>query len=180
MATTMTTFLSDLCDEAGVTYRDCGKGHVKLYGKRTVNYYPRSKKRTAYVEGVGTQRRVSPEQAVALALDGEVKVERSNKEDGRRTPTLATVFYEGERPPWEFEGPFQFLCEADAERYNDRFHVRHPVPDEWTPDDMDGFADSLREFAETLPVDCGPATLFELESAAKALEYAATKLRERH
>lgn len=45
-------------------------GHIQiLNGARLVNYYPDSKNRTAYIQGMsGSHKNVTPEQAITLAL----------------------------------------------------------------------------------------------------------------
>lgn len=35
----------------GIAYKDCGHGHYQVLGKLLVNYYPTSKKRSAYIAG---------------------------------------------------------------------------------------------------------------------------------
>ena len=55
-------------DLSNVTIKDCGNGHIQIKGALTVNYYPESKKRTAYVCGmVGSAKHVDPKKAVAMA-----------------------------------------------------------------------------------------------------------------
>ena len=55
-------------DLSNVTIKDCGNGHIQIKGALTVNYYPKSKKRTAYVCGtVGSAKYVNPKKAVAMA-----------------------------------------------------------------------------------------------------------------
>lgn len=46
--------IRDLAKENNVEIIDCGKGHIQLKGKLTVNYYPESKRKTAYICGTTT------------------------------------------------------------------------------------------------------------------------------
>lgn len=55
-------------DIRGVLIKDCGNGHIQIKGALTVNYYPESKKRTAYVCGmVGSAKHVTAKKAVLMA-----------------------------------------------------------------------------------------------------------------
>lgn len=57
----------------GLKVVDLGCGHFQITGgPALVNYWPESKRRTAYVDGErGGKSGVTPEQAVALALKGQ-------------------------------------------------------------------------------------------------------------
>lgn len=58
-----------IAEERGVQFNNCGNGHVQLVGAVLVNYYPLSKKRTAYIGGTTEGKNyVQPEQAVRMAL----------------------------------------------------------------------------------------------------------------
>ena len=48
---------------------DCGNGHIQIQGRLLVNYYPESRKRTAYLDATKEGRHgVSPEEALAMAF----------------------------------------------------------------------------------------------------------------
>jgi 5-methylcytosine-specific restriction endonuclease McrA len=54
----------------GAEVLDRGNGHFQIRGRLLVNYYPLSKKRSAYVAGTTrAETHVSPTQAVAMAFD---------------------------------------------------------------------------------------------------------------
>ena len=54
---------------AGVEVTEKGPGHFHLRGASLVNYYPFSKDRTAFSPRVPTAKHVTPEVAVAMALE---------------------------------------------------------------------------------------------------------------
>lgn len=61
--------LEKLCEQRKVKLVDKGNGHLQLQGPLLVNYYPNSKKRSAYVAGsVKAATHVSPQQAVAMCF----------------------------------------------------------------------------------------------------------------
>jgi 5-methylcytosine-specific restriction endonuclease McrA len=54
----------------GAQVVECGGGHFQIRGRLLVNYYPFSKKRSAYVAGtLRAEHNISPAQAVAMAFD---------------------------------------------------------------------------------------------------------------
>ena len=57
-------------EQAGVEFIDKGNGHIQLKGPLLVNYYPKSKTRTAYIAGTskGTKH-VTPEQAIQMCFE---------------------------------------------------------------------------------------------------------------
>lgn len=60
--------LSKLAEKHKVEFVDFGNGHIQFKGKLTVNYYPDSKLKTAYINGmIGSVKNVSPEKAVKMA-----------------------------------------------------------------------------------------------------------------
>ena len=65
--------LSKLAAAKGLKVVDLGSGHFQIAGGRAlVNFWPRSKRRTAYVDGErGGKSGVTPEQAVEMALKGQ-------------------------------------------------------------------------------------------------------------
>ena len=79
--------LRNAAKKAGLTIEDKGKGHFQITGGALlVNYYPTSKKQTAYVDGTrGAMFHVNPQEAVALAnkppeKNGTIKKCRKKKE----------------------------------------------------------------------------------------------------
>lgn len=64
--------LQKLCDEAGIKLEKMwgDNGHYQIHGKLLVNYYPLSKKRSAYVARTTKGKNdVTPAQAVAMAME---------------------------------------------------------------------------------------------------------------
>ena len=64
--------------------RDCGNGHIQIEGRLLVNYYPDSRKRTAYVAATKQGRHgVNAEQALAMAFQAppvtHVRAKRKSK-----------------------------------------------------------------------------------------------------
>ena len=57
------------CLNAGVDYLDHGNGHIQLIGPLTVNYYPGSKNKSAYVSGTKKGfKQVTPEEALKMCF----------------------------------------------------------------------------------------------------------------
>lgn len=74
--------LSALAKKNNVEYIDKGKGHIQLKGVLLVNYYPDSKLRTAYINGMkGSTKHVTPEKAVMMANEAPMK---NGIKDGRK------------------------------------------------------------------------------------------------
>lgn len=62
--------IRDAAKQRGAEVTDNGNGHYHIRGRLLVNYYPLSKKRSAYVAGTTrAETHVSPTQAVAMAFD---------------------------------------------------------------------------------------------------------------
>ena len=81
-------------DISNVSIKDCGGGHIQIKGSLIVNYYPDSKKRTAYVCGmVGSAKRVSPQKAVTMAneppINNGFKAPRLKNYKSAKTKLLA-------------------------------------------------------------------------------------------
>ena len=75
--------LERLARLAGVSVTYCGNGHIQLKGKLLVNYYPESKKKTAYVAGtVGAKKFVSFDDALRMA--NEVPMKFPDRKAGRK------------------------------------------------------------------------------------------------
>lgn len=65
----------------GADVQDKGGGHFHIRGRLLVNYYPFSKKRSAYVAGTTrAEVSVSPTQAVAMAFEAPPLAPSSNKD----------------------------------------------------------------------------------------------------
>lgn len=66
---TMETRLVEAADREGVQVVQVSPGHWHVRGKLLVNYYPQSKSRTAYVQGMNISRKgCTPEQAVKMSM----------------------------------------------------------------------------------------------------------------
>lgn len=62
------TKLKKLCDKRGLRFSKHAQGHYVIKGgDHEVNYYPESKKRTAFIHGFEAEHRVTPERAVEMA-----------------------------------------------------------------------------------------------------------------
>lgn len=61
--------LQKLAAPHDIRVTDRGHGHIQLLGKQLVNYYPLSRRRTAYVDGTTNGRAgVEPKEAILMAL----------------------------------------------------------------------------------------------------------------
>lgn len=84
-----------------VKVHDCGNGHVQIHGPLLVNYYPDSKRRTAYVEGTKQgKHHVSPEEALAMAFKAPPiteRRERRHKQRGAKRRLLRKTPSQGEK-----------------------------------------------------------------------------------
>jgi len=95
-------------DLSDVTVKDCGRGHIQIKGALTVNYYPESKKRTAYVCGmVGSAKRVTPKKAVAMANEPPIS-------NGFKSPRLKN--YKGAKTKLLSKGAFCHWCKKPLTR----------------------------------------------------------------
>ena len=62
--------LKDLADRRGAKVIDRGNGHYQIRGSLLVNYYPESRKRSAYIAGTtGKRVHVTPAEAVDMAFE---------------------------------------------------------------------------------------------------------------
>ena len=137
--------LKQLAQKNGLDFKDCGAGHIQIKGPGAlVNYWPESKRRTAYVAagakaGVGRSvAHCSPQDVIALclentaapapsaALKGQIMPSRNPRDPknqsnrSRRAPRTTNSaglkhVYRGETPPWEFPGPI-IHCASDLLR----------------------------------------------------------------
>lgn len=90
------TDLRDAAAARGATVTECGAGHFQIRGRLLVNYYPFSKKRTAYVaQTTHGKHGASPTEAVDMAFrappmaDAEHKDERGG--NGKRKRKKAWI-----------------------------------------------------------------------------------------
>lgn len=102
-----------LCESYAIEFKDCGGGHIQLSNHGIlVNYYPLSKKRTAYCQQTGERiPHCSPYNAIKLVLNGaEPKVGPTLKVKGEpqfslkpttTNPAGLKHLYQGDIPPWE-------------------------------------------------------------------------------
>lgn len=84
ISATVATLLIE-AKKRGVEVKECGSGHFQIKGGRIlVNYYPDSRRRSAYV--AGTTKRyeyVSPEKAISMAFEPP-PVAHHGRKDGRK------------------------------------------------------------------------------------------------
>lgn len=79
------TQLLKLAEPHGLTVKDCGNGHLQITGgPLLVNYYPESKRRSAYIAGT-TQRyeHVSIQKAIEMAMEAP-PVAHGERKDNRK------------------------------------------------------------------------------------------------
>jgi HNH endonuclease len=94
----MKTMLEDLRSAAkpyGLQVKECGFGHIQIHGKGLlVNYYPGSKKQSAYVSG--TTRRynhVSPARAIQMALEPPPMATADRKQQRKNYRNIKTALF---------------------------------------------------------------------------------------
>lgn len=97
----------------GLEFKDCGNGHVQIKGHGAlVNYYPMSKRRTAFNSTTGrTDTHCTPWDAVKLCMNSakeEIKPKAKPSKRGpdfdvkpAKTKTWVKNLYFGEVPPWD-------------------------------------------------------------------------------
>lgn len=79
---------------------DCGNGHIQIVGPLLINYYPESRKKTAYVDGTKMGREhVSPEQALSMAFRAppisEVRDKRTQQTRAKRRLIKKAIIRDG-------------------------------------------------------------------------------------
>lgn len=78
-------YLEALAIEHGVECVFRPNGHVQLRGDLLVNYYPHSKKRSAYVAGtVKGDTRVTPEKAIAMCFEAPALMPKKYREKRKK------------------------------------------------------------------------------------------------
>lgn len=82
---------------------NCGDGHIQIQGRLLVNYYPESKKRTAYIDATKQGRHhVSPEQALSMAFQAPPmiagKVKRGGQTGSKKRLLRKAVCIDGKYP----------------------------------------------------------------------------------
>jgi len=76
--------LLDLANKEGVEVTILPNNHFQIHGKLLVNYYPISKRRTAYVRGtIKGRHNVTPKQAIAMAFEQPSTVGMPAKRRGK-------------------------------------------------------------------------------------------------
>ena len=87
------TILKQIAKESNVDVIEKRPGHFQIRGKFLINYWPDSKKRTAYVAGTSiSERNVTPEMAVKMANDFkgyDIKVPRKSRNRLKKRMRLA-------------------------------------------------------------------------------------------
>lgn len=77
--------LEEKAKKAGVECIDKGNGHFQLKGALLVNYYPKSKTRTAYVAGTAKgMKHVTADQAIAMCFEAPVGKKVPRKQNYRK------------------------------------------------------------------------------------------------
>jgi len=110
--------LSTIAEKNNVEYIDKGDGHIQLKGVLLVNYYPESKQRTAYINGMkGSTKHVTPEQAVKMATERPMK---NGIRDGRRRS------YKRERGVLLKKHPFCHWCKTKLTK--ETATIEHLIP----------------------------------------------------
>lgn len=65
--------LKNLAEQNGIKYTERINGHIQLQGQLLVNYYPFSKKRSAYIAGTkGKVSHVTPEKAIEMCNEAPI------------------------------------------------------------------------------------------------------------
>lgn len=150
-----------MAESHGLDFTDCGGGHVQIRGNGVLaNYYPQSRRRTAYSPDTGERlTNCTPYNACKMAMKGagkasdvRPKAHRKPRKNGppeddikpvRTNPAGLCHVYDGDVPPWdESLGPFRFETDSDRMRY-----------EAWRKEDeataMRAHADELDEELET-------------------------------
>lgn len=110
--------LEALAKKSGVTFKDCGNGHIQLKGDLLVNYYPESKFKSAYIAGTTKKtKHVSPEQAIALCFK---KPELPSNSASRKKS------YTREKARMLKKKPFCHWCDTELNR--DTATIEHIIP----------------------------------------------------
>ena len=101
-----------LCEAHGLVFTDCGNGHIQIKGcGRMVNYWPLSKKQTAYRDDGRKETNCRPYDAVRLCMGKDVSL-ASKQQPAKNRPQIDLEpivtnpaglkhFYSGDLPPWE-------------------------------------------------------------------------------
>ncbi len=110
--------LSALAESKGVEYIDCGDGHIQLKGIMTVNYYPDSKFKTAYINGMkGSIKNVSESKAVELAIN--IPKKQTVTDERKRS-------YRREKVKLLKKNPFCHWCKKELTR--ETATIEHIIP----------------------------------------------------
>ena len=81
------------CEKIGAELVECGNnGHFQIKGKLLVNYYPFSKKLTAYVAGTTTGKKsCTPAEAVLMSKTQPMLAKKGVRTDGARAKRAAMI-----------------------------------------------------------------------------------------
>jgi 5-methylcytosine-specific restriction endonuclease McrA len=96
--------LRKAAEDRGAILKDCGGGHFQIRGRLLVNYYPLSRKCSAYVAGTTHGKgHISPKEAVAMAFE-QPPIARDDKKGSRssnsRKKRIALIRRNGNRCHW--------------------------------------------------------------------------------
>lgn len=112
-----------LAESHGLTFKDCGNGHVQISGHgNLVNYYPFSKRRSLWSPTLNRREtNCTPWDAVRLCMNQAKQGMKPKAKPPRNRPEVDLTpvhtnpaglrhFYKGDVPPWdESLGDFQLL-----------------------------------------------------------------------
>jgi hypothetical protein len=96
--------LMTAAENRGATVKDCGGGHYQIRGRLLVNYYPLSKRSSAYVAGTTHGKgHISPKEAVAMAFE-QPPMAPADKKDSRKSNSrrkrVTLIRQKGNRCHW--------------------------------------------------------------------------------
>lgn len=107
--------LKKLAEAKGVTVKECGNGHIQLIGKLMVNYYPSSRRRTAYVAQTNKGKNfVTPEEAINMCFEVPpiTSITDRRKTRNRNGPHF--------RKLWNRQNGMCFVCHAPMKNQADK------------------------------------------------------------
>ena len=141
-----------LCKAYSLQFKDCGNGHVQISGHGLlVNYWPLSAKRTAHCPTTGRKEsRCQPFDVVKMCLqDAKPGMRPMRKKDipknkpafslkpAHTNPAGLKHFYNGDIPPWDVEGDFEFNTESDRLRHRAWEHEQGVIKLRAKADELD-------------------------------------------
>ena len=119
------TELENMCRSYALKYEDKGNGHIQISGHGCmVNYYPLSKRRTVYCNGVTTKDCSFFDAIKICQQNGATNIKVKNKNISKsvargsfktqKTESVVKHLYSGDTPPWEY--PTRIMCWSDIYR----------------------------------------------------------------